>query len=474
LNKWKKLSIGAVLLIGFALYTHYEKNKEPLWEVNKDQFHVIDSWSELIHLESLKYYDLKFAHHFKLLKNNGLSIPLPKDRRMLRIEKTWQNGLQLYVLYSVDLNERDKSELDVPRLNVGKVKFSTNDGKAVEAQAEQRNGEISSSGFVYKHRLYRSFLVLPSFPLRNEEEWETIMNSERLEFKENTITSNSISDKFQPIAFQIKKQTLDRIPETIAASPIDQTLYLYDGTTVNLVDLEVYAMGTRLRIDKEIDRDIVAFLGNSKNDGRNDLLEYHITGDEEAGNFLENYSLLEEIIRAGNKDPNEFSLTHSVHKTDRAFSFSVSKKDIEQIKNGKSPHLPQKKVFVSDDRFEGVYKGLSIDAESKKPVIHFTFENKVTNGNHFMYPRPSYHYNESAKDERFMTNLMTIASGNGEEVRNFDIMGNYNGESSSFTIFFYEDLPASDLTITLSNVAHIEPLKEKVVLRIDPPKKVGP
>lgn len=128
-HKWKKIIIGAVLLIGFVLYTQFEKSAEPAWKVNNENFHMVSDWNELMDMEKIKYKELRFVDHFNLLKKSQISLPIPNEQRKFHIENTWSHGHQMYILYSVDLLERDKDEFEVPRLSVERIKLTSKKGK---------------------------------------------------------------------------------------------------------------------------------------------------------------------------------------------------------------------------------------------------------------------------------------------------------------------------------------------------------
>jgi hypothetical protein len=471
LNKWKKVLIGAVLLIGFVFFTQYKKNAEPAWEVNRENFQVVESWKELLQMETLKFEYLKFATKFDSLKDHNISVPLINEHREMHIEKTWNYGYQFYLLYSVDINERDKNEMDVPGLTVGKIVFSTSEGEEVEVPAEYNNGETSSSGYVYKHRLYRSLMIYPNYETLKEEDWEKIRDSVRFELNDLYMSKGGDSELLKPIAFKKSPEEMDEIPETIAALPINQVLEMNDHTTVKFRDLEIYKMGSRFSLEHKIGNDTIFFIGELKRNGGSYPTEYQVHNIQNGKTIVENYAILNELINMEEGEKGESTITHSVHRTDKSFSFLVSKKEIDQIKKEDSRDIPKNEIFIKENGIEGSYKGLTINPDSRQPVIAFSLENTINNLDYFMYPRQRYHF-EGQLDDPSMVNLITIKDASGEELKDYDIMSIYNEDRPVFHISFYEGLPSSDLTITISNVISIEPLKKPISIPLELPEKV--
>ncbi len=317
-------------------------------------------------------------------------------------------------------------------------------------------------------------MVLTSnFQNVDEENWDVIRNSVKYELKELYISSNGNSDSIKPLAFKKPHEEIDSFSETIAALPVNQPLNLSDGTALILKDLEVFKMGIRLTVDEAIDKKIIAFIGDLI---RNDQIfptEFHVNDETTEGSYLQNYAILDEIINMDAKDRGEFSITHSVQKTNSSYSFTVSKKDIDEIMNVNSIDIPKNTVFVNENGLEGIYKGLAIDLESSQPVIEFTLKNKLNPNDYLLYPQPSFHFEGHPMTDRHMNNLLSIKDSKGEELKNYDIMNKYaDDDSTTFYIKFYNGIPVSELTFTMSNLIEIKPLKKPIKIPLKRPEKV--
>jgi hypothetical protein len=467
--------IGAVLLIGFVIYTQYEKSVEPAWKVNTENFHVLDSWEELMDLEKMKYSELRFVDHFKLFKDSPVSIPLSSEQRTLRIEKTWNYGYQFYVLYSVDLKERDKDEGDIPKLEVDRIRLTSEQNKPFEGIAELYPGETAAKSYVYKHRLYRSIMVHPNFNNNTykQEDWEELMTSTRYEFSDISIQSKKGVSNLKPLIFQVDPAQMSGIPKAIASSPINQTLKLNNGQDIRLKTLEFFKIGSRIMLDNDIDKDLISFIGDLKiNNNINKPFEYEITGNTELGHYLQTDSLLYELLNTEETIDGNFTLTHSVHRTNKAYSFSVSKADLEKYSANQTADLKKNETIVNDKDLQVVYEGLEWDEANNQGGIKFSMEipQKQDNLEHFFfYPRPGYHFSHGQDDDRYVRNLVSVKDSSGNQLEDYDITQIYQDEKSSFLIYFYNGLPKDDLTITLSHLTKIEPLTKSVTVPLNSP-----
>ncbi len=476
-SKWGKIMMGAALLIGFVIFTQFKKNAEPAWKVNAENFTVLDNWEELMDFEKMKYNELKFADHFNLFKDSDISVPLSNEHRTLRIEKTWNNGFQLYVLYSVDLKERDKNEGDVPRLNVEKIKVTSTQSKEFLGNAEIYPGETSSRGYVYKHRLYSSMMIHPEFnnAVNSQEDWEEVMKSNRYELNDISMISKNGIINLKPIAFQVEPAQIKGLPKAIASTPINQTLHINNGDKINLKNMEFYQIGSRIMLDKKIDKDLVTLIGEVNINDRKHPVEYEIESLNESEDFIQGYSLMSELFNIEEADEGSFSITHSVHRTNNEYSFSVPKIDIEKYNANQAEGVSKNELVVNENGLNVVYEGLYRDDANNQGGIKFSLETLPKQDSiqdFFIYPRPSYHFSPQSYDERYAKNLVSVRDSSGKPLEEFDITQIYQDEKPSFLIYFYNGLPVEDLFVTLSNLTHIEPLKQKVVVPLKlPPAK---
>ncbi|MET3728579.1 hypothetical protein ABID52_002160 [Fictibacillus halophilus] len=466
-TKRNKIIIGLLLLVGFVLYTQYEKSAEPTWQVNDENFVVMKDWEELMDAEKSKFSDLKFADHFKLLKNSQISIPLADNQRKFQVERTYNFGQQLYILYSVDLLERDKVESDIPRLSVDQVEITSKKGKTFTYPIGMYEGEGAIGGVVYKHKLYRSMMIHAQYDnIETEEEWKEVFSSETLKLVNPTFTSNKGKTKIDNLTFKVKPHNVFEVPPVLATETIDKSLELFNDKKIHLNEFEVYQMGSRIKLDSKVAMDLVSLWGTieNNNDQSHFTLNTDISGNEESGYYLETYSALDELLNMNASDHLKLSFSHSIHRTDKSYSFSVSKQDLEQFASNPEKDIKRNEVIADDTDFKVIYKGIENDVSNVEKGIRFSIDNKVENVGQedYFHFQPNYNEDEVQQEERFMNNLVMIKNSTGKTLQNFDVMQTYDSEQSGFLLFFHEGLPNDDLTITLSKLTKIYPLKEKI------------
>jgi hypothetical protein len=475
-TKRNKIIIGLLLLIAFVIYTQYEKSAEPTWKVNDENFVVMEDWEELMDTEKSKFSDLKFADHFKLLKNSQISIPLANNQRKFQVERTYNFGQQLYILYSVDLVERDKQESDIPRLSVNQVEITSKKGKTFHFPIDIYEGEGAIGGVVYKHKLYRSMMVHAQYDnIETDEDWKEVFSSETVKLLSPTLTSNKGKMKLDHLTFKVRPHNVFELPPGLAAEKIDRSLQLYNNEEVHLDKFEIYQMGLRIKLDSNIDKDLVSLYGTIENGQDNYTLHAGITENEGSGYYMETYSALDELLNMDDSDHLKLSFTHSIHRTDKSYTFSVSKQDLEQFASNPEKDITRNEVVANDSDYKVIYRGIENDVSNNQKGIRFSIESKVENvgQEEYLYFQPNYNENRIHNEERFLNNLVTIKNSSGETLQNFDVMQTYDSEQSGFLLFFHDGLPKGDLSITLSKIAKIHPLQEKVEvpLKLPAPNK---
>ncbi|MDM5316350.1 hypothetical protein QUF49_10125 [Fictibacillus sp. b24] len=473
-HKWKKIIIGAVLLIGFVLYTQFEKSAEPAWKVNNENFHMVSDWNELMDMEKIKYKELRFVDHFNLLKKSQISLPIPNEQRKFHIENTWSHGHQMYILYSVDLLERDKDEFEVPRLSVERIKLTSKKGKDFDLPVDLFPGETSNNGWVYKHKLYRSIMIHPLFDsLQNQEDWDEVSSSERYELSDLSLSSKKNFTKLKPIAFKVNPPNNLLKPETIASVNLNQTLNIPKQVPLQLKDLEFFQIGSRISLSTHIDKDLVSLAGKVKKNDIDYPVDFEISGDHLSGYFLQMYAVENELVTQEKADSLELVLTHFVQRKRDSYTFSVSSSDINKFLLNPTKDIEKNEIIANENSLNIVYRGLSMEQENKVVGIKFTLDdNQEGIEDHYLYPQPYYHFGDEPGDERHVRNLVSVKDNKGMELKNFDIMNYYEDDKPSFLIVFHDGLPKENLTITFSNLSHIEPLQKQVVvpLKLPAPK----
>ncbi|MBN3555377.1 hypothetical protein JYA63_13930 [Fictibacillus nanhaiensis] len=470
----KKLLIGSVLIGGFVVYTQYEKSAEPTWTVNAEQFLVVDSFKDGMKREYIKFAELEIMDKYGFLKDVNKTLTLKDSYRTLKIEKLWNMNGRMYVLYSVDVKERDKDEYDIPRLSVKNMRFQTKEGEelVLKAGEEMVQPGTRDEGFVYKHRLYRSMMLMPSMFDSSENDWSIVSNANVVRLQDLTISSKDKGvDSIQDIALTMPDE--DPYTKVLKSEPIDQTITYEDNKKVKIKSIEALLYEQRLSVEIPDDEDLIGFA--SKNHTLHDrpTRTYGILGAKKNGYYIPIYDMPEET---NEKKEKTLTFTSSVHKDPRSFSWTIPKKDIQTfLTNKNQPVLKNQEIVRMNDTVIR-YEGIALFEESSRIKLSLTTDTDQQLNHLRLIPDHYYSDAEVSDDyERvYKNNIISISDEKKMRINNFELLSSEEENKSTYYITFYNKeemgngemkpilIPESDLTITLSNLSYLKPLKNPV------------
>jgi hypothetical protein len=477
MNKWRKVLIGVVLLTAFALYTVFEKNAEPAWKVDEKSFNVVRSLGEGLKKESTDIQDLNVLNHYGLLQQVNKEIPLKKDLRTLRIEKVLSSEGRLYLLYSIDLKERDKSSRDIPTLTVRHVKISSENGVENTFPASINND--SKSGFVYKHRLYRSTYIIPQVEKMDEELWRQLSSANRYELMDIELIQPNHNETIQNLAFKIS--TNDIYNKVLETASINKKFTYGNQKEASLKAFEVLLNGNRLSIGLENDDDLVGFSGWYKE--KSYPFTWDLYGTDNKGYSLIINNDYEELLQ-DDKDQRSFTLISSLHKEKESYSWKVPIEDIKTFNiNKKVPINRNEKMITSQSNLSLTYKGLRL--YNGIPTIQINVKQNQDPIDH-QFLRAAKDFSGDTIPEEYvrflLSNLLSISSTTNEQLENYtlDSVGLNVNEREYYLSFYKEDMakgpitpsdiPEQDLIITISDLVYSKPLPQPVTIPYRIPK----
>jgi hypothetical protein len=477
--KWKKVWIGAFLFAGFVFYTQYEKNAEPAWKVNEKEFTVVDTLKEGMKREYRKYENLEMVDYYGLLTELNKSVPLKEEYRILHIEKIWNIEGRLYFLYSVDLKERDKNERDVPRISVKKIKLSANSGKEMVFSASENHGNPGTrdEGFVYKHKLYRSMMVMPIINNYKEIDWKLFKDINRIELQKLEVSDKEGVAPIENIAFKVSSENL--YFKVLDSSSINKKFTYGDNKTAKLKSYDVLLYDRRFSlILHEDDNDLVGFSGYLNDENR--TYSWDVVGTKELGYFL---PLYEEPIEKNNlQTERSVTFLSSIHKNNQSYSWTIPKEDISNFNNQIEKPFIKKEEIVDMDNMKIIYEGLTKfngGATIKISII----PNSNLDRNNFNLFAESYYGSNTIPEEyerSYKRNLITITNDMKEKFGNFDILNEASDSKLIYYITFYKEdindgprnlipIPEENLTITISDLLYSKPLSSSVTFKYKVP-----
>jgi hypothetical protein len=476
LNKWKKVIIGTFLFAGFVIFTQYEKNAEPAWKVNEKEFTVVKTFNEGIEREYLKFEELEIVNKYGFLQKANKSIQLRDELRTLKFEKIWNIEGRLYMLYSVDLKERDKDERDIPRLTVKKIKLSTKEGKDAVFSASENTGFPGKrdEGFVYKHRLYRSMMVIPMIVNHDQMDWNILIQANRFELQDVEISTLKGSKSIKNIPFKVSSENL--YTKVLESSPINKTFTYGNNKIAEIKSYDVLLYDRRLSLDiSNEDEDLVAFSGYTNN--QKDRFTWDIIGTEAKGYYLPS---VEDYLE---NDDGEKTITFhsSMHKNAKSYSWTIHKEDINRFNKNMEQTFIKNEEILNQNKMKVIYEGFS--KFNGEPAIQFSVLSESISNRLRLNPESIYGRNEIPEEYKrlFHQNLLTITNESNEQFSNYEMhMDETETKTTYYINFFKEDrngstrdylpIPEERITITLSDLVYSKPLPTEVTIKYKVPK----
>ncbi len=156
---WKIL-IVLLLFGGFMIYLNFARNSGPTFEVN-EEFKQLESEEKVMEKISnhLTNSILPVEHHlFSEVDEKALLL---NEQRTLKIEKVWYQFHSLFVIYSIDLRQDDKRDLDIPYLTFPSLTLHSKKD-AVTFNVNKTTHSVTNwlpQGYVYDYRMYRGIEV---------------------------------------------------------------------------------------------------------------------------------------------------------------------------------------------------------------------------------------------------------------------------------------------------------------------------
>jgi hypothetical protein len=480
LKKWRKVIIGTALFAGFALYTQYEKNAEPVWKVNAKEFTVVNTLQEGMKREYIKFDELEVVDNYDFLQEVNKTIQLKEEYRTLKIEKIWNLQGRLYFLYSVDLKERDKDETDVPRITVKKMKLSAKNGNESVFTASENSGNPGTrdEGFVYKHRLYRSMMAVPVIVDNEQMDWELLTYANRIELQEVAISDKEGSKPLKNIAFKVSSENI--FLKVLESSPINKQFTYGNSKKADIKSYEVLLYDRRFSLSiPDDDNELTGFLGYKNNPSESFVMD--IIGTESQGYYIPFYEDLSQLDNANIEK--SITIHSSLHKNDRSYMWTIPKEDIQRFNKNADRPLIKNEEIVNQNNLKIIYEGLS--TFNGGPTIKISVISSNNNDSKYinLVPENYYGYDKIPEEytRSYQKNLLTITNEKKEKLGNFNMFNEESDSKHTFYINFHKEdqnegpinpisIPEENLTITLSDLVHPEPLSSPVIIKYKVPE----
>jgi hypothetical protein len=242
-----------ILIVVIILFIFMDRvnNTEATFEVNEDEFSVVDSLEEL----NEKFYEridgLAVAEQYDKVKSFDIEIPVLGEKRTLKVEKAWYFYHRIFVLYSLNVLPHDDKPEMIPSLTFSNITYHTPEEELqlpVQIQNDHHFNRRGAAEFVHNNRIYRGLTIHPDFKRNNEELFQKLFEQEKI----NGISINQaqIVDVSETKGIEINDIDLaldyeagDEILENIE---VNQAMTLPNGQEIVWKDFEMGIMNSRL------------------------------------------------------------------------------------------------------------------------------------------------------------------------------------------------------------------------------------
>ncbi|WEG13504.1 hypothetical protein PU629_03810 [Pullulanibacillus sp. KACC 23026] len=242
-STFKKIGMVALVLVIFLVYMKFNDYKTKHFKVNAKTFHVQSSKADLLKDEFSAMPLLEPANQYHIMMDESVDVPLVNMQRTLHIEKAWLNEGFLYVLYSIDLRNSDKTLTDVPTLSFNKIRLHFSNGKTVDVTTNEDPSVNTPSRLTYNYKVYdEKLLGLEVDPgalqLKGNENYMDVLNK----IDKATLLDPTLEVKGQPktslsnISFPVK---LNQDKYYVGSNPINKEMKV-KGTTIQFTKVKKY------------------------------------------------------------------------------------------------------------------------------------------------------------------------------------------------------------------------------------------
>lgn len=240
----KKIGLVIIVLVAFFIYLKFNDYKAKHFKVDAKSFHVKTSKAALLNDDFSVMPLLEPANRFHIMMDENVDVPLVNMRRTLHIEKAWLNEGFLYVLYSIDLKNTDKTLADVPKLSFSKIQLHFNNGKTVNVTtSDVQLGKTPSSRLTYNYRVYDELfcgIQLTPQDLLNATSSKAFLNNlkkiDKVTILDPMIELKNHKTSIRSITFPIK---LNQDKYYVGSNPINKEINV-KGATIQFEKVKNY------------------------------------------------------------------------------------------------------------------------------------------------------------------------------------------------------------------------------------------
>lgn len=459
----KKIGVALIVLMVFFVYLRINDYRAKHFKVSAKTFHVQTSKTVLLNTEFSVYQLLASANHFHIMMSDNVNVPIINMRRTLHIEKSWIEGGFIYVLYSIDLLNSDKSLTDVPKFSFNKLQLHLKDGKTIKIKT-MNNPPIQPlpTRLTYGHRVYNekfiSFQLDPqTLNASNRQDYLSILNKiDKVTILDPTLeASDRKKTMLSPITFPAQ---LNQDKYYVGSTPINKELKV-KGATIHFNSVKKY-----------FDHNELHYLVTNN---KNQLLSVQVRIQPQNKQFQQNFystnlDLANQTAYVANLSGNvQITPENVLYKQNKPIKFTITQEEFKSLlKNNneiKVADLPNGHVYFGFDRSsnpEAFYIGLKNDSTTGPKLTSISVlpkdqvkQMQLPSGSHPNFATISLSSMEGKTIHLSRSNNYYSSSMN-DEMKSFFNMINLDTFSKGFVVnldglFYQESIKAHPITLTI-------------------------
>lgn len=177
----KILPVLLILVAFFFVSEQFKEKERTSFAVDREEFVVVDTEEQLKARLATESQDIDpemlelVEKHNLMTTIDSVNIPVVEEQREFRIESLFNQGLRLFITYSLEVLPNDKDPDAIPHFQFDRLKVTADGQDPLEISMREghdyQNYHYRNDGIVYKNRIYRRVIVQEDW---NEDTMRTL------------------------------------------------------------------------------------------------------------------------------------------------------------------------------------------------------------------------------------------------------------------------------------------------------------
>ncbi|WP_085522406.1 hypothetical protein [Tuberibacillus sp. Marseille-P3662] len=434
----KKLGVLVIVLIGFIIYIQLDQYQDTHFKVDEQTFNVKDDMQQVM----APYYkvrpNLKQADRYNIVNDVNKEIRLTNQRRTLTIDKVYLGPNSFFMLYHFNLLKTDKKLKAIPKLKVDKIKYHLKNGETLDVMFDQsidmsENGQSDiEEPTTYQHKVYKG--LMGQVDLNLNDLMENTTNQPDVSYSDyikrmkagfNQVKNITLVDPV--IKNKDKNDSLDDLK-------LDAD-YNVDKWLIQKRDIHQQiniASGIDVKIKKWVHNYNQSYFTYSLTDDSNQLSRVMLKVNTDSSERARQYPVVPQqdgqipLFHQGPLGTISFKPVSYFMKSEKAFSGSLTKKQLKKISSGAEIDVVDKELFkISVKKAKTPQAELSVKFDYTKGETLKAADSNVYIGGLMAYPQ--YQNNKQQHESGSFSHIgqnqtvLDLKDANGERVTSYVI-----------------------------------------------------